>query len=116
MEEANKDALEAASRMIDRLSREDRDPKTQEYVDVLTNLVELYESEHVAIPDAPAPVVLRELMASNKLSQLEVARQAGMSSESVSRVLNGTRELTTKEVVALARLFKVAPAAFLPSE
>lgn len=110
------DHLEAASAMIDRLLREDPDEGAREYLDVLTDLVEAYEDEHVPMPDASEADVLRELMASNRLSQTDLARQVGISQSTISAVLNGTRKLTKEHVIKLARFFHLPSSVFLPAK
>src|SRR5262245_10975075 len=83
------DHLSEAQEVIDRLLEGDLDEGSQEYLDVLTGLVESYEDRHVPIPDASEADVLRELMGSNRLSQQKLAKQAGISQSTLSAVLNG---------------------------
>jgi HTH-type transcriptional regulator/antitoxin HigA len=109
------DHLEAAQEMLDRLLQEDLDEGAQAYLDVLTDLVEAYEEEHVPIPDASEAGVLRELMRANGLSQPKLAKATGIAQSTISAVLNGARSLTKEQVVKLARFFHVSPAAFLPA-
>ena len=80
---------------------------------MLTDLVEAYEDQHHPIPDASEADVLRELMRSNQFSQMKLAQTAGISQSTISAVLNGKRSLTREQVVQLARIFHVAPGAFL---
>lgn len=107
--------LSAAQRMMERLLQEDLDPGAQEYLDALTDLVEIYEDEHEPIPDASEADVLRELMQSNGLSQHALAKKIGIAQSTLSAVLTGARALTRKQVVVLATFFHVSPAAFLPA-
>jgi HTH-type transcriptional regulator/antitoxin HigA len=107
--------LDAAQEVIDRLLEEEPDEGAREYLDVLTDLVEAYEDEHVPIPDASEAAVLHELLRSNGLSQAKLGKAVGISQSTISAVLNGTRSLTKDQVIALARFFRVAPAAFLPA-
>jgi HTH-type transcriptional regulator/antitoxin HigA len=109
------DHLNAAQEMIDRLLEKNLDTGEQDYLDVLTDLVESYEDEHYPIPDASEADVLRELMRSNGLSQLKLAREVGISQSTISAILNGTRSLTKEQVVRLAQFFHISPAAFLPA-
>jgi HTH-type transcriptional regulator/antitoxin HigA len=109
------DHLDAAQEVIDRLLEEDLDEGAQEYLDVLTDLVESYEEKHHPIPDASEVDVLRELMRANGLSQPKLAKAVGMAQSTISAVLGGTRSLTKDQVVRLARFFRVSPAAFLPA-
>jgi HTH-type transcriptional regulator/antitoxin HigA len=107
--------LAEAQAVIDRLLRRDLDEGEEAYLDVLTDLVEAYESANVPIPDAPEGDVLRELMAANRLSQPALARAVGIAQSTVSAVLNGRRSLTRAQVEALSRRFGVSPAVFFPA-
>ena len=81
--------LRRASETINRLLQEDRDEGAEEYLDVLTDLVEAYERQHVLIPDASEADVLRELMRANGLSQLRLAQEVKISQSTISDVLTG---------------------------
>ena len=107
--------LRAAGAMIDRLLREDLDAGSQEYLDALTDLVEVYEEERFPFRDVSEADVLRELMAANRLSQPRLAAAVGISQSTISAVLNGTRGLTKGQILKLAEFFGVKPAAFLPA-
>jgi HTH-type transcriptional regulator/antitoxin HigA len=109
------DHLDAAQEVIDRLLQQDGDEGTREYLDALTDLVEVYEDGHHPIPDAPEADVLRELMRANGFSQMRLAKAAGMAQSTISAVLNGSRSLTKDQVLALAKVFGVSPSAFLPT-
>src|SRR4051812_48036683 len=71
------DHLKEAQDLIDRLLREDLDEGGQEYLDALTDLIEVYEDDHVLIPDASEADILRELMGSNRISQPRLAKEVG---------------------------------------
>jgi HTH-type transcriptional regulator/antitoxin HigA len=107
--------LAEAQETIDRLLEENPDEGIQEYLEVLSDLVEAYEEEHYPIPDASEADVLRELMRSNRLTQARLAKAVGISQSTISAVLSGTRSLTKQQVVKLARFFHVTPATFLPT-
>src|SRR3982751_1614330 len=61
--------LNQALAVVEALLRRDLDEGAGSYVDVLTGLVEEYESKAFPIPDASEADVLRELMRLNGLSQ-----------------------------------------------
>lgn len=111
----DEDHAEAAQAMIDQLLQKDLDRGEQAYLDVLTDLVEAFEDEHVLIPDASEAEVLRGLMRSNGFNQPALAKKVGIRQSTISAVLDGSRSLTREQVVKLAKLFHVGPGAFLPS-
>ncbi len=108
------DNLAKAGAMLDQLLHEDLDRGQQDYLEVLTDLVEKYEEEHVPIPDASESDVLRELMRSHGLSQNALKTRTGIAQSTISAVLNGERSLTKEQVITLAGFFGVSPSAFLP--
>ena len=108
--------LYEAIELLSDLLRQECDQGTQEYLDVLTDLVAAYEDEHIPLPDVSEPDVLRELMRSNRLSQMQLAKAVGISQSTVSAVLTGARSLTKGQVLKLAKFFGVAPTAFLPRD
>ena len=81
-------------------------------LDLITRQIEGYEADHHALPDAPAEAVLAYLMQEQGLRQTDLAGELGGQSI-VSAILNGRRELNTRQVKALAKRFKVSPAVFL---
>ena len=82
----------------------------------MTDLVAAYEDGHVPMPDVSEADVLRELMRSNRLSQMQLAKAVGMAQSTVSAVLTGARSLTKGQILKLAKFFSIAPAAFLPRD
>ncbi len=81
-------------------------------LDLITKEVEAYETKHEQVPEATPAQVLGYLMAEHGLKQADLAEELGGQSI-VSAVLNGRRELNTRQVKALAVRFKVSPAVFL---
>lgn len=111
----NEDHLTEAQEVLDRLLQENLDEGAQQYLEVLTDLIEAYEKEHVPIPDASEAEVLRELMRGRSLSQGKLSRAVGISQSTLSAVLNGKRSLTRDQVVKLAQFFGVSGDVFLPA-
>jgi HTH-type transcriptional regulator / antitoxin HigA len=108
--------LDEALNVLNELLRHDRDQGMQEYLDVLTDLIAAYEDEHVALPDVSEADALRELMRSNGLSQMALAKAVAIAQSTISAVLTGSRSLTKGQILKLASFFEIAPAAFLPRE
>jgi HTH-type transcriptional regulator/antitoxin HigA len=91
-----------------------KDPRTrddEEALELLTLLIETYESQRYPVPDAGPVEVLRYLMERNGLYQRDLAQQLG-SESTVSLVLSGRRQLTREHIARLSERFHVAPSAF----
>lgn len=105
--------LDAAVAVIDELiDRADLAAPEQDYLDVLSDLVEAYED--ATIPMAPVGEVelLRFLIESKGVTQAQVAGGAGLAVSTVSELLSGKRKLNRGQIGKLARYFKVSPGAF----
>jgi HTH-type transcriptional regulator/antitoxin HigA len=81
-------------------------------LDLVTKEVESYENKNHTLPDAAPAAVLAYLMEEHNLKQTDLAEVLGGQSI-VSAILNGKRELNTRQVKALATRFNVSPAVFL---
>lgn len=81
-------------------------------LDLVTQRVEAYEAKHHTLPEASPAAVLAYLMEEHNLKQTDLAEELGGQSIA-STILNGKRELNTRQVKALAKRFNVSPAVFL---
>ena len=81
-------------------------------LDLVTQRVEAWEAQHHTLPEATPAAVLAYLMEEHNLKQADLAEELGGQSI-VSSILNGKRELNTRQVKALAVRFNVSPAVFL---
>ncbi|WP_263375376.1 helix-turn-helix domain-containing protein [Granulicella aggregans] len=83
----------------------------EEAIELLTALIDRYESERYPMPEAKPAEVLRFLLDQNGLSQRDVAEEMGGESI-VSLVLAGKRQLNRDHIARLSRRFGVSPAVF----
>ncbi len=98
--------------VLDRLASKDKPTREEEkYAAVLMALVETYEEEHYAIPDASPVEVLRALMEANNLRQKDLVPFFG-SESIVSEVLHKKRGLNKTHIEKLSKRFRVSPAVF----
>jgi HTH-type transcriptional regulator/antitoxin HigA len=105
--------LEAAIEVVNSLIDQNRRSKPEEdYLDVLGNLVEAYEDEHIPIEPADDAELLRLLIEAKKVTQTQVAKATGIVESTISEVLSGKRKLNRKQIGKLARYFRVSPEAF----
>jgi HTH-type transcriptional regulator/antitoxin HigA len=106
--------LDAAAGVIDELiDRDDLSAAESDYLDVLGDLVEKYEDEHVEMPYVSDGAMLRTLVEEKGVRQADVVRGTGISKTVLSLVLSGKRDLTREHIAALSRYFDVDPAVFL---
>lgn len=105
--------LDRAIKMLDALL--DRPKLTraeQDYLEVLTDLVEKYED--AADPAQPVSDgdMLRFLMESRSVTQLELAAATGIVNTTLSAVLHGKRLLNRDHIGRVAEFFGLSPTAF----
>ena len=81
-------------------------------LDLVTQRVEAWEAQHHTLPEASPSAVLAYLMEEHNLKQTDLADELGGQSI-VSAILNGKRELNTRQVKALAKRFSISAAVFL---
>ena len=105
--------LDAAVAVVDSLIDLDglSDPE-QDYLDVLSDLVEAYETDAVPIRAVGDADMLRFLIENRGASQVEVAKRSGIAESTVSEVLAGKRKLNRSQIGKLARYFHVEPGVF----
>ncbi|HKT37900.1 MAG TPA: helix-turn-helix domain-containing protein, partial [Ktedonobacterales bacterium] len=102
-----------AAAVIDRLlDQQPRSVAQEEYLSALTDLVEIYENVHVAIPSTTGIEALRYLMEEHELTQAELAPLFGTPSI-VSEVLSGKRRLALSHIARLADRFGVPADVFI---
>ena len=106
--------LDAAAVVIDELTdRNDLSVSESDYLDVLGDLVEKYENEHIEMPYVSDAAMLASLMEEKGVRQADVVRGTGISKTVLSLVLHGKRDLTREHIDAVSKYFDVNPAAFL---
>jgi len=97
--------------LLDRIGANESD-RLMPLLDLVTREIESYEAKNHTLPDATPAAVLAYLMEEHNLKQTDLAEELGGQSI-VSAILNGKRELNTRQVKALSTRFKVSPAVFL---
>lgn len=83
----------------------------QEAINLLTLLIEHYETYRFPIPKAKPVEVLKLLLQRNGVSQNSLAPELGCQA-SASLILLGKRQFTRSHIARLAKRFHVSPAVF----
>jgi HTH-type transcriptional regulator / antitoxin HigA len=106
------DQLEAYTKALFALtSLENPTPSEVEAIELLTLLIERYEEDRFALPQASPSEVLRFLLDRHGLKQRDIAEELGGESV-VSEVLSGRRKLNAMHIERLSARFHVSPAVF----
>jgi len=103
-------AVKRMNELLDKIGTNEKHP-LYSLLDTLGTLIHAYEEEHFPIPESTGAEILRFLMDENGLTQSDLPEVG--SQGVISEVLNGKRELNVRQVRALAKKFKVSPAAFV---
>jgi HTH-type transcriptional regulator / antitoxin HigA len=104
--------LESYTKALYRLTSESHPtPAQTEAIELLTLLIERYEDEHYALPQASPADVLRFLLSQHGLKQRDIAADLGGESV-VSEVLSGKRRLSVSHIEQLSKRFHISPAVF----
>ncbi len=110
----DQDLARAKAIIAELIHRDDLDAAEEDYLDVLGDLVWKYESEAHPFPTVSGEAMLRHLIEARDVTQVEVARGAGIAEPTISAILAGRRALNRDHIAALAKYFEVSPALFVP--
>jgi HTH-type transcriptional regulator/antitoxin HigA len=103
-------ALRKTYRVIERLMQVPSPSKDQlDFLELLSTLVEDYESERHPTPTISLPSLLAHLIEAKGVTQADVARETRISPSTISDVLAGRRSLSLQNVKRLAAYFAVNP-------
>jgi HTH-type transcriptional regulator/antitoxin HigA len=83
-------------------------------MDTIGTLIENYESEHFPAPVGDPITSLAFLMEEHGLSNSDLPEIG--SSDDLSEILNGKRELDLNQIRALSKRFNVSPEVFMMEE
>lgn len=94
------------------LSRSNLNPEEEVLLELLVKLIEDFEEKHYQLNASTPRSRLLHLMEARSLEQADLVRILG-SSEMVSSVINGQREIGKEQAEILGEFFQVDPSLFL---
>jgi len=97
--------------LVDEVGGNEKHPLA-DLLEIVGDIIAVYEDRHYPIADAEPREVLRLLMEQNGLQQKDLATELGSQSV-VSEILSGKRAINARQAKALAARFAVSPGAFL---
>ncbi len=105
--------LDAAMQALEPLVvRDDLDASEEDYVEVLTGLIERYETPQKPLPRASAIDVLKHYMSTRNMTTADLGRVLGHSSLA-SAILVGKRQISKSHAKLLAEHFDVGVGLFV---
>lgn len=100
--------------VIDALAGHKLNADQEDYLELLSQLVEAYESSHLTPPKKVKGVdALNFLLAENQLTGDDLAKLLSVDRSTAYKILKGTRNLTTEHIRALCERFNVDAGLFL---
>lgn len=91
------------------------DSGESDYLDVLSTLIERYETAFHPIPQVGAVDALKHLMEAHSMTINDLGNVIGHQ-PTASQIVNGKREMSKLVIIKLAQHFDVSPATFLYHE
>jgi len=85
----------------------------QDYLDVLTDIVEKYETENCPMDTVSDAEMLRHLIDARGITQAKLSADVRIPMSTISEVLHGKKKLTRRHIGILAGYFGVGPDVFL---
>ena len=105
--------LEAAIAVVDQLLDQSKLTKPeQDYLDVLSDLIESYEDKNIPESSVSDSAMLQALIELKEITQTELAHQTGIAESTISEVLKGTRKLNRRHIGKVAGFFEIDPGVF----
>ena len=105
--------LDEAINMVDYLiDREKLNTDEKDYLDVLADLIEKYESVHYPFESLSDSDMLQHLIEAKGVTQAQVAKDCRIVESTISELLAGTRKLSRSHISKLCRYFHVEPGVF----
>lgn len=110
----NDQELDAAICVVDQLlDQAQLSQPEQDYLDVLSDLIETYEAKSIPKPKLNDSDMLQALLQLQEVSQSELAHETGIAESTISEVLKGHRKLNRRHIGKLASFFGVDPGVFI---
>ena len=102
---------------IDALAGHKLNADQEDYLELLSQLVETYEAAHLTpYPKVKGIDALKFLLAKNQLTGDDLAKLLSVDRSTAYKILKGTRNSTTEHIRSLCERFSVGPGLFIAQE
>lgn len=87
-------------------------PGEQDYLDILTDIVERYEDATFQLREVPDLELVKFLMEQNGMNQSDLAEEIGVTPSTISMILSGERRFTRDQLGVIAGRFHLSTKVF----
>jgi antitoxin component HigA of HigAB toxin-antitoxin module len=105
---------ENAGEMIAQLSGHKLNREQADYLDMLSDVFEKWESEQLSIHEERGGALIKLVLESRGETGRDFAALIGVDPSLASRILNGTRNLTAEQISKVAKHYALNPGYLLP--
>lgn len=105
---------ENAAEIIDLLAGHKLNAEQSDYLELLSDLYEKWETAQFPISRARGAELLRLVLAERGEKAVDLAKLLGIDASLAYRLVRGERQLTAVQICKLARSYGIDPAALLP--
>lgn len=107
----NKEQYDNYCNILEELVLQQNDA-TQDEIDLLTLLIEKWDTDHTTLNDADPIEILKYLMAEHDLKSKDLADILGLTKGTISKILNYNKGLSKETIRKLSDYFKVSQETF----
>lgn len=107
----NKEQYDNYCNILEELVNQQNDT-TQDEIDLLTLLIEKWDTDHTTINDAHPIEILKYLMAEHDLKSKDLVDVLGLTKGTISKILNYNKGLSKETIRKLSDYFKVSQETF----
>ncbi len=107
------EALDRATEVMRSLLGIGRTPDEEDYLEVLGDIIKIYEDAEHPMPKLTQGDILRALIENRGISQADLAVATGVADSNISAMLANRRGISKANMIAFGKFFQVSAGRFL---
>lgn len=105
----DKTEFENTTAIVDAMAGHKLTKDQDDYLELLSQIIEAYENEHVDAPKAPSSIeTLKFLLSENDMSGDDLADLLGVDRSQAFKILKGSRALTVDHIKKISDRFRIS--------
>jgi HTH-type transcriptional regulator/antitoxin HigA len=106
------EAINMVDYLVDQRERRSWSQDEKDYIDVLSGLIEQYETAHIHFERQSNSAMVQFLIEAKGVTQAQAAKDCRIAESTISEIIAGTRKLNRQHIGKLCRYFNVGPGVF----